>query len=159
MREIINPWTGRGIYNCFGCSKENKIGLHLHFFDNGEEVFCTWEPAVEFAGYIDTLHGGIQSTMHDEIASWVVYTKAETAGMTTELNVKYLKSVLISDGEIKLTAKIIKQDRRFATIETNLYNGKGELASTGLVTYRLFPQQMAIEKMHYPGVDAFYKQE
>lgn len=157
MKKIINPWKGKGIYNCFGCSEENTIGLHLHFWDNGEEVVCSWLPDGKFAGYIDTLHGGIQSTMHDEIASWVVYTKAETAGMTTKLNVEYLKPALISDGEIKLSAKIIKQDRRFATIETKLFNGKGELASIGEVTYRLFPKQMAVEKMHYPGIDAFYE--
>jgi len=106
---------------------------------------------------LNTLHGGIQGTMHDEVASWVIYTKAETAGFTTELNVKYLKGVLITDGDIKLTGRIVKQDRRFVSIETKLYNGKGELASHGEVTYRVFPQQMAMEKMHYPGIDAFYE--
>lgn len=157
MKKIINPWAHKGLYSCFGCSPENKIGLNLSFIDNGEGLECNWTPKAEFEGYINTLHGGIQGTMHDEVASWVVYTKAETAGVTTELNVKYLKGVLISDGDIKLTGKIIKQDRKFATIETKLFNGKGELASQGEVTYRLFPQRMAIEKMHYPGIDAFYE--
>lgn len=157
MKKIINPWAGKGIYSCFGCSEDNPIGLHLHFFDDGDEVICHWTPDNKYTGYVDTLHGGIQGTMHDEIASWIVYTKAETAGLTTKLNVEYLKSVLISDGDVKLTGKIIKQDRRFATMETKLFNGKGELASVGEVTYRLFPKQMALKKMLYPGIEAFYE--
>jgi len=103
MRKIINPWKGKGVYSCFGCSDDNKFGLQMEFFDDGEGLVCEWLPNKEYEGYINTLHGGIQSTMHDEIASWLVYVKGETSGMTTELNVKYLKSVL----QLKLRVKLL----------------------------------------------------
>lgn len=159
MKKIINPWKGQNLNNCFGCGDSNKIGFRLEFFDNGEEIVAFYTPDRNYEGYRDTLHGGIQSTLHDEIAGWTTYLKAETSGMTVELNVKYLKSVKISDGEIKITGKLINRDRKFATIETHIYNKAGEVCSEGMVIYRIFPQTVAVEKMHYPGIEAFYEKE
>ena len=156
MKKILNPWKGKGIYTCFGCSDDNKFGLQMEFFDDGAGLVCEWMPTKEYEGYINTLHGGIQSTIHDEIASWVVYVKGETAGMTTELNVKYLKSVLVDQGVIRVTGKIKEKNKRFIKIETKIFNNAGELCSEGDVIYRVFSQKLAIEKMHYPGIEAFY---
>jgi len=157
MKKILNPWKGKGIYTCFGCSDDNKFGLQMEFFDDGDGLVCEWLPNREYEGYINTLHGGIQSTMHDEIASWVVYVKGETAGMTTELNVKYLKSVMVDQGVIRVTGKIKEKNKRFIKIETKIFSNAGELCSEGEVTYRVFSQKLAIEKMHYPGIEAFYE--
>lgn len=157
MRKIINPWKGKGVYSCFGCSDDNKFGLQMEFFDDGEGLVSNWMPNKEYEGYVNTLHGGIQSTIHDEIASWVVYVKGETAGLTTELNVKFFKSVLISDGEIRITGRIKEQNRRYIKIHTQLCNSEGDLCSEGDITYRVFPQELAIKKMHYPGIEAFYE--
>jgi uncharacterized protein (TIGR00369 family) len=157
VKKIINPWQGKGIFTCFGCSDDNQFGLHMNFFDDGEGLVCNWTPDKRYAGYVNTLHGGIQSTMHDEIASWVIYVKGQTAGMTTDIKIKYLKSVLIDKGDVKITGKIIKQDRRFITVHTQLFDNDNVLCSEGEVTYRIFSQKLAIEKMHYPGVDAFYE--
>ena len=30
-KKIINPWRNHEGYNCFGCSPDNPIGLHLEF--------------------------------------------------------------------------------------------------------------------------------
>jgi len=159
MKKIINPWKGKGIYACFGCSDENKFGLHMEFFDEGKGLVCNWMPNKEYEGYSNTLHGGIQSTLHDEMASWVVYVKGETAGMTTELKVRFLKSVLVNKGELKITGCIAAKDSRFIKVHTQLFNNDGELCSEGEITYRIFSQKMAIEKMHYPGIEAFYESE
>ncbi|MBI9067417.1 MAG: PaaI family thioesterase [Salinivirgaceae bacterium] len=159
MKKIINPWKDKDIFSCFGCSEKNKFGLHLEFFDNGEGIECTWLPNKEYEGYINTLHGGIQSTLHDEIASWVIYTKGATAGVTTELNVKFLKGVLVDEGEIKITGQLIEKDKKYMTIHTKLFNSKDELCSEAKVVYRVFSPQVAMAKMHYPGVEAFYEKE
>ena len=31
MKKIINPWRNHEGYNCFGCSPDNSIGLHVKF--------------------------------------------------------------------------------------------------------------------------------
>ena len=35
-KKIINPWRNHEGYNCFGCSPDNPIGLHLEFYEDGE---------------------------------------------------------------------------------------------------------------------------
>lgn len=92
MKEIINPFIKREGYNCFGCSPNNSFGLQMKFFDDGEYLVSKWEPKEYLAGYGNILHGGIQSTILDEIASWVVYVKVKTAGVTASLNVKDIRT-------------------------------------------------------------------
>ncbi len=159
MRKIINPWLQEDGYHCFGCDPKNPIGLHMTFYADGEYVLSHWQPQKVYEGYLNTLHGGIQSTLHDEIASWVVYTQTGTAGMTTSMEINYLKPVRIDGGSIQLKAKILQEDRRFVCIETGLYDSANILCSEGKVTYRKFPEQMAREKMHYPGKEAFFADE
>ena len=80
-RSINNPFTSIEQYNCFGCSPSNEFGLQMEFYDEGDETVCEWEPKPHFQGYGNILHGGIISTMMDEIASWYVFTKLKTAGV------------------------------------------------------------------------------
>ena len=48
-------------------------------------LYATGIRGTEFAGFHDILHGGIQATMMDEIASWVVLVKLDTSGVTYPL--------------------------------------------------------------------------
>ena len=68
MRDIRNPFLNRPGYGCFGCSPNNEQGLRMSFAEEGEEIICSWEPDPRFAGYGGIIHGGIQATLHDEIA-------------------------------------------------------------------------------------------
>jgi len=71
MRKIRNPYaeTGKTDNQCFGCSPNNPIGLHLEFWEKGEEVIAKWIPRKSLQGFRDVLHGGIQATLLDELAS------------------------------------------------------------------------------------------
>ena len=75
MRRINNPFVRYDGYDCFGCAPENPLGLALDFFEDGEDLVATWEPGEHYQGYNRVLHGGIQATLLDEIASWVVFVK------------------------------------------------------------------------------------
>lgn len=156
MRKIINPWQGANIYHCFGCDTENPVGLKMSFFEEDDWVVCNWNPESYYQGYVDTLHGGIHSTLHDEIASWVIYTKGETAGMTTNLSVEFIKPVPTNGGEIRIMGRILERNQKNITVETQLLNQKGEIASSAKVVYRIFPQELARKKLFYPGPEAFF---
>ena len=72
MRAIINPWVGNtNGYNCFGCCPDNPRGVHMRFYWDGEQVVSVWRANPNFVSWIDTLHGGIQATLLDEICGWV----------------------------------------------------------------------------------------
>lgn len=69
-------------YNCIGCSPDNPFGLHLCFYEDGDDIVTTWKPSPLYQGWLDTLHGGIQALLLDEVCGWVVTRKLQTAGVT-----------------------------------------------------------------------------
>ena len=44
MKKIINPWRNHEGYNCFGCSPDNPVGLHMEFYEDGDYIVSTWHP-------------------------------------------------------------------------------------------------------------------
>ena len=163
MRKIKNPFTeldsSRKEYNCFGCSPNNEIGLKLEFWEDGEELIAKWKPGKMMEGWMGILHGGIQASLVDELAGWIVMIKMRTSGVTSELNVKYLKPVYISKGEITVKGKIISTENKLAKIECSLFDGANTECLKAEITYFCFPEKIARAKYHYPGVEAFFEQE
>ncbi len=154
--EIKNPYRGVKGYNCFGCSPENTNGLKMKFEVDGENIVCEWKPKDYLQGYHDVLHGGIQATLMDEIASWFVQTKIGTAGVTSELKVKYLKPVYTNNGNIFLESGLKNKRKNLVDIWVKLMDVNKTVCAEAVVTYFTFPEKIAIEKLHYPGKKAFF---
>ena len=115
MKKIRNPFTDLGTrdnYNCFGCSPNNEIGLQLEFWEDGEELMAKWQPRNLLEGWHNIIHGGIQAALLDELGGWIVLIKVKTAGVTSELNIRYLKPVNISKGEITVRGKVTSVEKR-----------------------------------------------
>jgi acyl-coenzyme A thioesterase PaaI-like protein len=158
-KKISNPFRNYDGYNCFGCSPNNPIGLHMEFIEEGDELISTWDPAPNFQGWYNVLHGGIQSTLMDEIASWIVFVKLKTSGVTAQLEVKYKKAVPSNMGSIKLRARLIEMQRNIAIVDVKLYGPDNELCTTATVKYFTFPQEVAKEKLWYPESEVMNEAE
>ena len=143
MKRIINPWAGEPTYHCYGCDPNNESGLKMEFFEEGDDIVCHWHPRIEFESWRNTLHGGIQSALIDEIASWVVFRKFQTSGVTSRLEVQYKKPVALNQDHITLRARVVRQRRQVIDIEVELFNAEGELCSQGLCIYFLMPKERA----------------
>lgn len=157
MKKLLNPYTNIPGYNCFGCSPANEHGLQMEFFEDGDWIISPWKPKSHLQGYGNILHGGIQTTMLDEIASWVVYVKLETAGVTSNIDVKFKKAVHTSEKPITIRAKLINHNKKLAIIHAELLNENNEICTQAEVKYFIFSQNVAREKFYYQGKDAFYK--
>ena len=72
------------------------------------------------------------------------------------MEIKYQQPVLIDKGEITLKAKLVEQNRRLATIQAQIINHEGKVASEGNIRYFLFPVEKAMGSMNYPGKEAFF---
>ena len=114
MKKIINPWEGLDGYMCFGCAPNNPLGLHMEFFEDGDDIVAFWKPQGTYQGWLRTLHGGIQTTLMDELAGWVVLRKLQTSGVTSRLDAKFMKS--ISTDEPQLTIRGRMTDRKLSLI-------------------------------------------
>ena len=159
MKKILNPFVKLEGYNCFGCSPDNSAGLQLKFSEEGEYIVARWMPKPQFQGWKNVLHGGIQATLLDEIASWLVFVKLKTSGVTSRMEVKLSKPVYTDKGELTLKARLSKMNRNIAVIDTSLFDYNGELCTTAVMHYYTFPLQVAQEKLWYPGGEAFYEEE
>ncbi len=145
-------------YNCFGCSPYNEIGLQLEFWENNNELIAYWEPRKSLEGWSNILHGGIQASLLDELAGWLVLIKQETAGVTSELNVKYLKPVNITKGRITVKGYVESLDKRIVNIRAALFDGENTECASADIKYYCFPQNVAKARYHYPGKEAFYQE-
>lgn len=156
---IYNPYNELEEHHCFACSAQNPCGLHMRFEVEGEQVICNWKPEQKFQGFYNVLHGGIQATLMDEIAAWAVQLFCKTAGVTSNMNVKYLHPVHISNEKIKLVATIESVRRRIADVKVDLFDEKETLCATATVTYFLFNETIAREQFMYPGAEAFIEEK
>lgn len=152
---IRNPFHKLEGYNCFGCSPDNKLGLRMEFRIEGDEVLCDWQPENHLQGWVGVLHGGIQATLMDEIASWYVFVKLQTAGVTSRMEVNLLKPVKMDKAPFRLRAVLLEMKRNIAVIQVQLFMSDGVLGAESVMHYFTYPQNIAHEKLFYPGIEHF----
>ncbi len=156
QKKIRNPYQQLEGYNCFGCSSENRFGLKMNFAEDEDGISCLWDPEDRFQGWIGVLHGGIQATLLDEIASWVVFVKLGKSGVTSELKVRYKKAVRMDKKPLKIKGIMREMQRNIAVIDTYLYDSEGVLCAQGECKYFTFSDDVAKKDYFYPGQEAFY---
>ena len=145
MRKIANPFSGMDGYHCFGCCTDNKHGVHMDFYEDGDDVVSLWKPDADYQGWRDTLHGGIQATLLDELAAWVVFRKLQAIGVTYKLELTYRKPVLTTDTQLTVRGHVTGQKRNLGTIDLALQNSAGETCTTARAVYYVFSPERSRE--------------
>ncbi len=89
--EIIKPQG----FNCFACGTANPIGLNMEFYLSDGKI-CTDITLGEYhVGWSNITHGGIISTLLDEVMSWTILYFSRLFFVTRKMEVKYIRPVLI----------------------------------------------------------------
>lgn len=140
LKKIINPWIGTPSYNCFVCCPTNPKGLHMEFYEDGDYVVTKFKPTRDYESWYNTLHGGIQALLIDETAGWVVCRKLQTNGVTSKMNMEYLKPVSSQLDEITVRAKISKMMRNVAFIEAELMDADETVLTRAELIYFCTPK-------------------
>lgn len=153
MKRIINPWREVEGYNCFGCAPGNPAGIKMEFYEDGDEVISVWKPRPEYQGWVNTLHGGIQAVMLDEICAWVILRKLQTTGVTSKMETRYMKPIMTTDDHITLRAHIVETKRNIVIVEAGLYDSKDELCTKAVCTYFTFSREKSENEMHFHSCD------
>ncbi len=155
MKKIINPWLGltdKG-YNCFACAPTNPCGLKMEFYEDGDDIVSIWTPGDNYQGWLDTLHGGIQATLLDEIGGWIIARKFQTSGMTTNLNIKYKKPIPTGkEIKIEIRGRVKEVKLMFVFIEAEI-RYEGEVRSTAEMTYYTFSKDVAEKDFLFSGCE------
>lgn len=155
MKKIKNPWidlTDKG-YNCFACAPSNPCGLKMEFYEDGDDIVSLWTPGDNYQGWLDTLHGGIQATLMDEIGGWIIARKFQTSGMTTNLNIKYKKPIPTGkDVTIEIRGRVKEVKRMFVFIEAEI-RYDGEVRSSAEMIYYTFSKDIAEKDFMFTGCE------
>ncbi len=156
MRKIENPFVHLDGYICFGCSPDNYHGLQMEFYEDGDSIVSFWEPKAHLQGYLNILHGGIQATLMDEIASWIIHVKLKTAGVTSSIHTKLLRPVYTNKGKLTIRATIKKVQKRFVDVYTVICDNDGVICAESDVQYYIYPEEIARKKLSFPGYEKFF---
>ena len=93
MDEIIEGIPKLEGYNCFACGTANPIGLNLSFYRQGQYVCSDITLEKNYEGWENMAHGGIVSTLLDEVMSWAVIYFRRTFFVTRSMKIKYVRPV------------------------------------------------------------------
>jgi len=112
---------------CFGCGEMNPIGLKLKFTQDGEMVRTVFVPGENYQGYPGILHGGITSTILDEIMSHCLHRQGLN-GLTARLEIRYRKSIPIGK-PVTFEARMLKRKGSLVDLEARAILDDGQLAA------------------------------
>lgn len=118
---------------CFGCSQTNPIGLQLKFDHSNNSTTTQWTPTREYEGFPGVLHGGIISTIIDEVMAKAIEHKNIYA-VTVEMNVKFIKKTPI-DKPLTAKAVLIKKRRKVLLLKAEILNEANEKTAEGTGKY------------------------
>lgn len=103
------------------------MGLNLRFETDGSIVRARFTPKPQHIGFKGVVHGGILSTLLDEIMVWACVVRTGRFAYCGELNVRFVKPAR-PDREIVAAAELVANRRgRLFEARADLKNQEGEL--------------------------------
>ena len=136
-KEDLKPVISRDAH-CFGCSQKNSHGLKMKFYTDETTLYSWLSVPPHLCGWEGIVHGGVLSTMLDEIMGWsAIYTLRKIV-MTKSMTIDYLKPVYIED-KLRVEGKVIERvSDREVIIEGKLYKEDNVLCARTRGTFAVF---------------------
>jgi len=112
---------------CFACGPNNPIGLKLTFaFEDGKYV-TRFTPRREHQGYTGVTHGGILSTLLDEVMARLVYTMNQRA-VTAEMKIR-LKKIVPAGEELVVSGWVVSESRKLIECAAEAKDTSGDVVA------------------------------
>jgi uncharacterized protein (TIGR00369 family) len=110
---------------CFACGKDNPIGLgmRVQLFPEGAKSRVSISP--EYQGWTDVVHGGIVTTLLDEIMAHAVHNHVGDA-VTTTLTVTFRQALKVNQ-PVDVIGRVTQRKKRSVSAEAEIRaadNGK-----------------------------------
>jgi acyl dehydratase len=121
-------------HNCFACGTLNTGGLHLDLHVDGERCWADLSIPSRFQGWDEIAHGGIISTILDEVMAWSL-VDADSWGLTARMTVDFKRPVPL-DRLIHAEGWITEARRRIVRTAGQIVDdASGEILATAEATY------------------------
>lgn len=128
IKQVDQPTHLPTYDGCYVCGQAHPRGLRIRFFvGKFGQVHARFRPDHTQTGYKDTVHGGVISTLLDELLGWPIALQTGRLAVTGELTVRFLKPM--SAGRSYLTTARPGIDRG------KYWEGKGNICDEQGVVY------------------------
>jgi len=134
--EVLQTIPNSENHNCFGCGAKNPHGLKMKFSTDGERVYSFIHAPSAMTGWDRTVHGGILTTMLDEVMGWGIVYLLKKIGMTKSITVAFNKAVYAGERLAVVGGIREKKSDRESLMQGAIYNEKETLCveATGQFT-------------------------
>ena len=130
-------------HHCFGCSPVNSSGLQMNFYTNDSAVFSDVTVPKHLCGWNNLIHGGVLSTILDEIMSWAAIYLLKRITLTKSMTIDFLKPVYI-DHALKVEGKVLElKGKHEAVMEGTLSNSDGTICTRSTANFAIFSPAVA----------------
>lgn len=110
---------------CFACGKSNAFGLQLEFDTEGEEYVTYFTPEKRHQGYVGIVHGGIVSTVLDEVMARYAHILGHNA-VTGEMTVRFKRPALVGH-RLRFAGRIDEENSRMLVCSARVNDEDGTL--------------------------------
>ena len=128
MRKFIQRYS-----KCFVCGDKNEAGLKIDFFYENGKAKAEYMPTHKLEGYKDILHGGIISSLLDEVMIKAIIAKG-IVSLTLRMEVKFRNLAKI-DEKLLLEGWIKEERRKLLLAEGKACKHDGTLIAEAQGTY------------------------
>ena len=133
----------RSDHNCFGCSPANTSGLRMKFYTNEAAVYSKITVPDHLCGWNKMVHGGVLTTIMDEIMSWAAIYLLKRVAMTKSISVDFLKPVYV-DNPLKAEGRVLDtKGKHEALMEGCIYNQDEVCCAKATGTFAVFSPAVA----------------
>ena len=131
-------------HHCFGCGQLNEHGLHLQLVPDpeGDGVTAAFVPEPRTEGYTGVVHGGIITTVLDEVMAWSLYRHGIWA-VTGQLTTRYRKPIRLGE-RTTATGHLVRDRGRAVEMRGEIRrDGDGALLADATATFIRVPTAQA----------------
>jgi putative hydrolase of the HAD superfamily len=122
--------------HCFACGPENPVGLRLADIRlEAQECVCSFTPGKPYQGWADILHGGITSTLLDEIMTHALWRQGLDA-VTAEMTVRF-RQPIPTGRRLEVRARITRRRGKLAETEAQITLPEGSVAASATAKFIL----------------------
>lgn len=133
-------------HKCFACGPANPAGLHMRFAAGSDRVVSKLIVPDHLRGWSNMVHGGIVSTILDEIMSWSAMHIFKSVILTKSMTVEFKKPVHVGQ-KLKAVGTVaeLRNDRE-AVMAGQLYSeGEEDLFAVSRGVFALLKPKVALK--------------
>jgi uncharacterized protein (TIGR00369 family) len=130
-------------HNCFACGPANSAGLKMRFYSNVDSVVSWLSVPDHLRGWNNLTHGGVISTILDEIMSWTAIHLLKRIILTKSMTVDFLRPVYVGT-RLKAVGRIQSvRGENEAVMEGFLYDAQQAMCARARGTFALLKPKVA----------------